>query len=226
MKNMKLSAKLIGSFLVVAVITLVVGSVGIIKIKTISNADITMYTENVLTMQTLTDFDVAFQRMRAMAITISMDKFTGRDRNLGEKIALIKEMDKNGLALVAKYERQIAKRDRKLFDVFKPELVKYLSARDKVIDHSLKGEKETGLLFMDAEATPQGNKVTAMIDKMYEAEIAHARSRSEQNATTANYAILFSCIIVGIGTLLAIAFGMFLSQSIVKPINRVMRGMS
>ena len=78
---------------------------------------------------------------------------------------------------------------------------------------------------MDTEATPQGNKVTALLNKVYEAEITQAKSRSEQNSSTANYAILFSCIAFVIGTLLAVTFGIFLSLSIVKPINRVVTGL-
>ena len=144
MKNMKLSVKLIGSFLIVAAITLVVGIIGISNIKIISDADMAMYTENVMTMQTVTDFDVLFQNMRATSITITLDKFTGRNQNLEEKVNSIKEMDKNGLALIVdKYEKQIAsaKKDKKLFDEFKTELGKYLGARDKVIALALEGEE-------------------------------------------------------------------------------------
>lgn len=226
MKNMKLSVKLIGSFLIVAAITLVVGIIGISNIKIISDADMAMYTENVMTMQTLTDFDVAFQRMRAVSISICLDKFTGRNQSLEAKVNLIKEMDKNGLAAIDKYGKQIAKKDQSLFNEFKPEITKYLGIRDKMIALTLEGKREEALTFMDTVATPQANKVTAIIDKMYESEIAQAKSRSEQNSSTANYAILFSCIAFVIGTLLAVTFGIFLSLSIVKPINRVVTGLA
>jgi methyl-accepting chemotaxis protein len=224
-KNMKLSAKLIGSFLIVAAITLLVGIVSISKIKTISDADMTMYTENVLTMETVADFDVAFQKMRTVSVSICLDKFTGRNQSLEAKVNLIKEMDKNGLSLVDKYEKQIAKRDRKLFDEFKTELVKYLGARDKMIALSLEGKREEALTFMDTVSTPQADKVTELLNKVFEVEVAQAKSRSEQNSSTATSAILFSSIAAVIGTLLAVALGIFLSRSIVKPINRVVTGL-
>lgn len=226
MKSMKLSAKLVGSFLIMAVMTLVLGIVSIVNIKTITNADMTMYQENVMAMQTLASFNVTFQEMRSLAISVTLDKFTGRDSHLDEKVGLIKEMDKKILALVAQYEKQIAKKDKKLLTELKPELNKFFEVRNEIIAISLEGQKEMTMLAMDMKLTPQADKVMVIMNKMFMAEIAQAKSKSEQNSTTSNYAIIFSIVAVAIGTLLAVAFGMFLSVSIVKPINRVVAGLS
>ena len=46
MKNMKLSVKLIGSFILVSIITLFVGIIGIYKINVINQGGTAMYEEN------------------------------------------------------------------------------------------------------------------------------------------------------------------------------------
>jgi methyl-accepting chemotaxis protein len=224
MNNMKLSGKLVGGFLILAVIMLVGGLVGIYEIKLISHADNEMYADNVLTMQTISNFDVAFQRMRAMFVTGTQDKFLGRTAD--DKFTRIKEMDKKGLAAVDKYEKQISGRDHKLFDEFKGELIKYLSTRDKVIALAGEGKKDEALGVMDNEATPQGNRVTELLYRLYEAEIAQAKLKTDHNTSIASYSVLISSIVVGTGTLLAVVLGIVLSISIVKPIKRVIEGLS
>ena len=57
MKNMKLGVKLIGGFMVIAVITLIVGVLGITQINKIEKADVAMYEENVTGMAILGDLN-------------------------------------------------------------------------------------------------------------------------------------------------------------------------
>ena len=223
MKNLKLSVKVVGGFLVLAAVVVIVGIVGISQIKTISNADMEMYTDNIMTMQTISSIDIAFQQMRSLAIATTLDKLAGR--NPQEKIDKIKEIDKKGLAEIDNYEKQIARKDKTLFNEFKPALLHYLSARDKVISLVMEGKSDEALTYMDREATPSGLKTSELLKNLYEAEVVQAKTKADSNTSGASHAIWFSAIIVIIGTLLAVALGIVLSIVIVRPINGVIAGL-
>jgi len=64
LNNLKTSVKLIGSFLILAVITAVVGVLGIYYLKQIDAADTKLYQNQTVPLGQIADTGVAFQRTR------------------------------------------------------------------------------------------------------------------------------------------------------------------
>ena len=64
LNNMKTSVKLIGSFMIIAVLTAVVGVLGIIYINQIDAADTRLYQNQTVPISQLQDMSVSFQRIR------------------------------------------------------------------------------------------------------------------------------------------------------------------
>lgn len=62
--NLKISVKLIIGFLLVAAIAGVVGSVAVVSIKQMNEADILMYEDNTLGIEYISNASLQFQRMR------------------------------------------------------------------------------------------------------------------------------------------------------------------
>jgi len=63
-KNLKIGTKLIAAFLLVAGIAAVIGTVGIIKIHQIDEADTKLYEKITVPLGDLADMSIAFQRVR------------------------------------------------------------------------------------------------------------------------------------------------------------------
>ena len=64
LNNLKTSVKLIGSFLIIAIMTAAVGVIGIIYIRQIDAADTRLYKNNTVPISQLADLSVSFQRTR------------------------------------------------------------------------------------------------------------------------------------------------------------------
>ena len=64
LNNMKTSVKLIGSFMIIAVLTAVVGVLGIIYINQIDAADTRLYQNQTVPISQLQEMSVSFQRIR------------------------------------------------------------------------------------------------------------------------------------------------------------------
>ncbi|HMX21044.1 MAG TPA: MCP four helix bundle domain-containing protein, partial [Anaerolineales bacterium] len=64
LNNLKTNVKLLGSFMIVAALTAIVGGVGIYYLRLIDAADTRLYHNNTVPLSQLTNIAVAFQRTR------------------------------------------------------------------------------------------------------------------------------------------------------------------
>ena len=105
MKNLKISSKLVVSFLVVIAMAIIVGVIGIFGMFTIDNADTALYDENVLAVTSLgyIRMNLGDQRLISRNMVLNGGNSEAVKTQQNNLTAKEKEMD----ALLAKYERTI-----------------------------------------------------------------------------------------------------------------------
>ena len=223
---MKLSVKLIGAFVLISLITFVVGFIGTMKIRSLDDAGTAMYTQNTKPLVEIARAAVGFQVNRNLVRDAFIQKFDF-NKDIGEHIKNIKDADQKGLASLAKVEESIHEEDlRKEFDVLKSALGQYLPQREKLMGLIQDNKKEEAVAFMQGEVAQLGLKVSESIDKFAELEVRKANEKSANNNQLANGALWFIWIVTAVGTILAIGLGIFMSLSITRPISRVVAGLN
>lgn len=226
MKNIKLSVKLIGAFVLISVITFFVGFIGTIEISTLGDESTAMYTQNTKPLVEISRVAVGFQTNRNTVRDAFIQKFNF-NKDIGEHIKKLKDLDQKGLASLAKFGESIRDEDlRKEFDVLKSALDQYFPQREKLMGLIQDNKKEEAVAFMQGEITQLGLKISESIDKLAELEVKKANEKSDNNIQTAKNAFWIIWIITAIGTLLAIGVGIILSLSITRPINKVVAGLT
>jgi methyl-accepting chemotaxis protein len=226
MNNMKLSVKLIGAFVLISIITFVVGLIGTTKIKTLNDADTAMYELNTKPLVEIAQVAIGFQTMRNVVRDAFIQKFDF-NKDIGEHIKNIKDTDQKGLSALAKFGESIRDEDlRKEFEVMKSTLERYFPQREKLLGLIQDNNKEEASALMKGEVLQLGLKVGESIAKMMDLEVSKAKEKSENNTKLANGALWFIWIATTIGMIFAISLGIFLSLSITRPINRVVAGLT
>ena len=225
MKNMKLSVKLIGAFVVISLITIIVGFIGTNRIKNINEVNQAMFSENVMPYVYTSQFVEAFQISRNDVRTAIITKWV-YEKDPAAVIEKTKAADQKDRELLEKL-RQSIKSDasRQELENLKAALDKYYPARDQLLGLIQTGTKEQTVPVMQTIAE-EGRKISAALAKLTEMNLAQAKTKAEGNVATAKGALWFTWIATILGTLLGIGLGIYLSRSITRPIGRIVAGLS
>jgi len=226
MKTLSLGVKIMGGFLCIAVLTLIVGAVGMIKISAIEKADRKMYDENVVGLEAASRIDAMFLEMRTMTVYSAVDRFV-QGQSADKKIAAIRELDKKGFGLLAQYEKTIShEENRRIYQELKTNLDKYVTARDRLFAAISAGNKDEAVRELQGEGAALGQKLTSLLESMIAFNKEEARRTAEANESSARGAMWFSAVITGLIFIAAVVLGIFLTMSITRPINRVAEGLT
>jgi len=210
---MRLSAKLTGGFVVVALIALVIGLIGITQIKKIENADTALYQENTVGLGMIGKVNEAYMNLRVVMIYSLVNRFA-LDKDISSVLGTVKEMDTKIKGLIDNYEKTVTSdQERDLVNC------------DKMVGLAAAGKRDEAMAVIQV-ANPLGQAITGDLEKLNEGEMKQAKQRAEDNSRIANRAVWLAGIITILGMVLAVGLGLLISVSITRPINQVVSGLS
>ncbi len=225
MKRMKLSAKLIGGFMAVALIALIIGMIGITQIKKIENADTALYKENTVGLDMIGKVNEVYMNLRVTMIYSLVTKFI-LEKDISTVSATVKEMDKKIKDVLTQYEKTITREeDRNVIKNVLKNHEQYLAVCDKMLALASAGKREEAIGTIQM-AAPLGKQITVDLEGLSKANSDRAKQRAEDNSGIANRAVFLAVIITIVGIGLAMGLGFFLAISITRPINQVVSGLS
>ncbi|OPY81396.1 MAG: Methyl-accepting chemotaxis protein I [Syntrophus sp. PtaU1.Bin005] len=225
MKGMRLSAKLTGGFVVVALIALVIGLIGITQIKKIENADTALYQENTVGLGMIGKVNEAYMNLRVVMIYSLVNRFA-LDKDISSVLGTVKEMDTKIKGLIDNYEKTVTSdQERDLVNRIKKNHEQYLVNCDKMVGLAAAGKRDEAMAVIQV-ANPLGQAITGDLEKLNEGEMKQAKQRAEDNSRIANRAVWLGGIITILGMVLAVGLGLLISVSITRPINQVVSGLS
>jgi len=219
--NLKTSTKLIGAFVIMAIITGVVGIFGITYIRTIDEADTRLYENYTVPIMQLDQMGIAFQRIRVnMRDALLTPDIQESQKYLSTIGDLTEQMD----TIAAEYEALIETQEmHNLFNVYasaKNEFDPYLEQMI-ALDQAGKSEEAQEILFGDAYQSALS--INDMLSSMMDMKVELANQIAEGNTETAEQATTMMIIIIAVAVLLAIGFGVVISRSITVPLNLVVK---
>ena len=226
MKNMKLSVKLVGSFVAVALLTCLVGLVGTFSIYSIDNADTELYEVNTLALNHVGKLKEDFQKMRSVFRDGMMIKFLF-NRDAAEHFSQVKELDGTMQKTLSELEKIMKTDDLKqALAGVNVALNEYYPVRNRLSGLVEEGKQEESFSLLQGDVAVYGKKLGEAIVRIDELAVDQAKAKSDGNTRKANWAVLMMWFLTFAGTLLAVALGALASRSIVRPIQRVVDGLS
>ena len=216
--NLKVSVKLLSAFIIVALIALLIGVIGIAKLKKLDDNGDKMYNKITVPISDLGEISVAFQRQRVnsrdLVDATSMEdkqKFAGR----------IKELREGNNKLVDSYEKSLfTEEGKKLFAEYKTLRAAYGAELDKVIALTMQGKSAEGKEIIKTTGAKASRDLQNQIEKLMEAKLKQAKLTEEENGVVANNARNLMIGLCVAGGLIAILFGLFISNIISKPLRQ------
>ncbi|MGE5399094.1 MAG: methyl-accepting chemotaxis protein, partial [Ignavibacteriales bacterium] len=219
--NLKISKKLIYSFLLVSFISLAMSTMAVVRFSDLAEQDTLLYNDCVVAIQNLSMALARFERANA----ITRDEVMTQDMSIAAgKTSLRQGLSKEIGGYLTKYEPSISTpEERQLYDeflVYRKQFKEVVGRFDQLIG-SGQTEEAKALINGELEGIKEGYR--ASLQKLIDLNIDNARKISESNTSNSRSAILNQIILSIIGVALSIGLGIFVSFIIKNPVTKVLQ---
>ncbi|MFT4143033.1 MAG: methyl-accepting chemotaxis protein [Mobilitalea sp.] len=217
--NLKIAAKLLIGFIVIAVIAGVIGVYGIINLRMVSENDTKLYEENVIGIVSIANMNQDFISVRIGMRDLIMHLDEADKSKYVDKVnQYFEDFD----VAMAQYDATISyQEDRDNFNEVTSLMKSYKDAVEEIIDTALAGKSEAEVTELFEAATPLGDSLGQVLDTMNLWNEDQAEQRSESNNAAADSASIVMIIIVVAAVILSIFLGTFISIIISKPVKEL-----
>jgi methyl-accepting chemotaxis protein len=219
LENIKLAPKLIGSFLVVALIAMAIGIFGYFQIHKIDLAGTFLYEKGLDPVMDIAIISSDFQRIRVNTRSIvlehdpkEIERFEVRIKDFRAK------MDKSAINLEESLPDAEAK---KLFDNFMATRKAYSPHLEKIIALAKENKDAEAIEYMKGDAIKTERAEIEAIEKLIEYLAKSGKGISDGNTVTADSTGRIMIGVAILGFILALLLGVIISRSISVPVNRL-----
>jgi methyl-accepting chemotaxis protein len=218
-RDWKVQTKLLAAFATIAVVTIVVGYVGITTNEAIVEADLELYEDKTVPLGIIGDARESFHKVRFQLLKLTMAK-TSEDRQ-----SALEAIAKN----VAAYEKSMgefgksmdSETGQKLFKAYTDEYAVYAPLRDEFVRLANIGKVDEAMAIMKKS----GNAAVAKLDdRLISFQLRKEKGASdlhEETEAMAERADLIMLIAIGCAVVLSFGLGIMLSRAIARPVNQV-----
>ncbi|MBD7911702.1 methyl-accepting chemotaxis protein [Clostridium cibarium] len=217
--NMKVKVKILLGFLIVSVITGIIGVQGIINMNNINKLDTKLYEKMTEPLGEVIDITESFNNMRGYIRDILLKENSAEIQEYTNKIKEASSEFDLSLDIVAKTTS--TKEEDEAIKELKNSKLKYLDVVNRIIKlrNENKRQEATNLLY--TEGKPALEELKANIEGFSHLKTRLAKETSENNDITAAKTTTMSVIIQVLGIVTAIGIGIIISLSISRPIHRI-----
>jgi methyl-accepting chemotaxis protein len=218
--NVTLGTKMIGGFVLVALIPAVVGVIGLKSIRTMSQADQRLYDDSTVPLPELSHIAVSLQRMRVASRDFIAAAGDTEKRAKFEDQLNVLSLDIDRVA--ANLERRHLSPDtRKSLEEYKVARRNYAVYLSRIIDDAKAGkDKNAWAILWSDDYNAQVSNGLKSIDRMEELEVQEAKAAVDDNKALADASAwqMLAAMVLGFG--LALGSGVLLTAIIVRPLGR------
>ncbi|KPL78676.1 hypothetical protein ADN00_05330 [Ornatilinea apprima] len=217
--NLRTGAKLLGTFILLAAISGVVGLFGISYIGIIDDADTRLYQNYTVPIMQLDKMGIAFQRIRVnMRDAILVDDAAANQSNYDTIDELSALMDTVG----AEYEALIETDEmQELFNEYEAAKQAFDPYLQQMIALDKEGKSDEALEILLGDAYESARTTQDTLDAMMNLKVELADQIEDENNALAKQATTIMIIIISIAVLLAVGLGVLISRSITVPLGLV-----
>ena len=217
--DMKIGAKMILGFIIVAIIAGTIGIVGIINLNTVNSANATVYSKITVPLGQLITIVDASQGISGRVDEILLSDTVEEMQVFEDEIAGLNE--EYATAMDSFSETILTEEGQKLVKDTKESKIAFDEAVAEVIASAKNGEMDKARELMETKARPLQDSMDQNIQRMVEIKIAAATTSEQENSTRAASASLTMIIMMIIGIVASIVLGVVISNVIKRPLNKL-----
>jgi methyl-accepting chemotaxis protein len=219
MKNLKITPKLIVSFLIVAAFSLIIGIVGIVASSIISNSASQMYDEPVIAINAVSVIRGRFNNIRVNLLRLARD--SGDAAAVNESYNHIKDYQKDIEDAIATYESTVTDWDSEVaFKDFEKNYESYMSIIEPVKTAADTQDSEAVYAIIN-QHLDESDTIVADIEDVaaYNVQIAKDLDTTADNVTLIATLIQIAAIIIAV--IAAIGIAISTAHQIANPIKQL-----
>lgn len=214
--TIKLKTKLIGGFLLVAMIALAVGVFGYVQIHKLSRADTQLYQQIVLPLGQLTALSSDFQRVRVYARDIIFVEIDDREEFVDRIAELKQEMDKQAQA----YEKTIfTERGKGLFKDLRVAQTAFFTAVDRLTGLAVEGKVPESSAVLRGDVENSARILQKAITTLVEGKSTQGKNVSTGNSVLSQRSGWTMLGLAFAAAVVAFVLGVVISRSIIVPVK-------
>ena len=220
MKNLKIAKKLIFSFLALSLVTAIIGAAGIYSMLQMKNSSTKLYEKQTVPLPVMSDILLNLDRLRGLSRDYIL--YYNQPEELKTVVANTEKYKKLYQDAVKQYEPTISTaatqtlfdETNKMFDEsFMPTFEAIVkNTQDKNINEAMINLKK--LIEVNT-------KVTDNYTQCMQNRINNAKANNDSNNQLANTMMIALIVIIAFGVCVSIAWGVWLSRALSKPINEM-----
>jgi methyl-accepting chemotaxis protein len=219
MKNLKITPKLIVSFLIVAAFSLIIGIVGIVASTTISANTSLMFDEPVIAINSISTIRGKFNNIRVMLLRIARD--SGDATAVNDSYNNIKDSQKNIEDAMTTYEATITDWDSETaYKSFQEDYADYIKIFDP-IKAAADSEGAEAVYAIINEHLTQQDEIVSDIEAMAEYNVGVAEDLDAEADQVTLISTFIQIGVIALAVIIAIAIAISTARSIANPIKQL-----
>lgn len=217
--NLKIGTKILLSFLISIIFTGAIGYIGITNINKMNKIDTELYVSNTKPITQLNTIQVELQRNRVIVRNIIIENDINKNR---ENVKLIENSDKQIDQKMNELKDSMKTQDVKdEYNNLRAAIDKYIPIRNTIIELGSQNKNEEAISLINGEGTSRLKAVDDSITKLVTLKEAQAKDKSDSNTQIANSSSITMVIIIILGIVISLGFGIVISMIISRPIKRL-----
>ncbi|MDP4182458.1 MAG: methyl-accepting chemotaxis protein [Bacillota bacterium] len=220
--NINVSKRIVSGFLFLAVLTGIIGLVGIIQLNKIDNSYTESYKHNTAPLEFLQEASNNFDLIRISLLYMAAD-----NTKANEFLSKISDYDKKIEKSLNDYEELILTESGRIeFQKLKTNLDSYNKYRREYIDYISTNQINKALDLTRNDLGRYTGDVSASFVNLLKIKNDLSKDESEKNNKSSQKSIIAILIIMGVSIIIAIGLGFIISRTISKPIKELVASTS
>jgi len=218
-RNLKTSAKLIASFVVIAIIVAIVGVYAISNLNMLNQLNSNMYNNNLLSIQRLSEALNSYQNTRVVTRDIGLAATEAEREKLETNIeGYLKELQDH-----VDFYRAISftSEEKEELQVFDSLLPAYMKTLERALVLAQKNDKTDYFNMLNNELVPAGSKVRESISKLITINVGIAEDSYQDSSESALTARNATIALVVIAFVISILLGYGVARLISNPLKKM-----
>ncbi len=222
MKNMKITAKLVTSFMIVIALAILVAGAGIIGMSKMNSADDNLYKNNVVAIESICYTDIAFGRLRMSLLNMII--YEPEDALYEKAVA----DQKDALTKIDRYVEMYLPtmdendvEDAKQFGLFQEAYNKLLPLVDEVVSMTARGDNAGASALMSDTINELCDRIDAALIACAMLNHNHAADAVAANTTLYKSMAFVEIAFLAVAIGAALFFAIYVSRLVSKPLNRL-----
>jgi len=218
-KNMRISAKLISSFILVSLIAGIMGTVGIYNMWKVDKEYKGLYEDYGVSLGDLGSAGIDFNRNRYRLANMLLNDDQAEKERLANEIRDIENqislnLEEFGGTIRSEENRRKFQELQQKFEMFK-------TSRDRVMDLALSGRNGQAIELLNTETAVLASAANDALMEMFDLRKTNGGKLSRQLSEQTNSSMISMVVTVIVMVVVSIILGVLVSRMISKPVNKL-----